>query len=128
MKVTIIEVPQADVQSFTMFAKPDLALLRETKKVRCSIHRVTKTRLSTDIHFGNFCGLINLPIEGYKLHEKSEMNYFSGKRNTSHYFVKSKTQDLQVYKKYLESLVGTILQMWGVELDEITVELETNNF
>lgn len=127
MKVNIIEVAPQN-RSFTMFAKPDLNLLRQTKTVRCSIYAVTKTRFSTDLHFGDFCANINLQVEGYKLHENTEWNYFSGKQSTSYYFVKSKTQDFAVYKTYLQTLIIAVMQKMGVELDELTVELECKNF
>lgn len=128
MKINIIEVPTPPVKSFTMFAEPDRALLRETKTVRCSIHNVTKTRVSTDLQFGNYCVKINNKVEGFKLHEDTQMNYFSGRMTTSYYFVKSKKQNLEVYKQYLEQLVRIAMQYLHVELDELTVELECRNF
>ena len=111
-----------------MFAEPDRALIRETKTVRCSIHNVTKTRVSTDLQFGNYCVKINNNVEGFKLHENTQMNYFSGRMTTSYYFVKSKKQNLEVYKQYLEQVVRIAMQYLHVELDELIVELECRNF
>ena len=128
MKVNIIEVPTPSVKSFTVFAEPNLNLLRETKTVRCSIHKSTNTRVSTDMQFGDYCVKINSPLEGYKQHADTQWNYFSGVKSTSYYFVKSKKQDFEVYKKYLETQVKIAIMKLGVELDEITVELEGRNF
>jgi hypothetical protein len=128
MKVNIIEVPTPSSKSFMLFAEPDLGLLRETKTVRCSIHKSTKTRVSTDMQFGDYSVKINSPLEGYKQHEERYWNYFHGTHTTSYYFVKSKKQDFEVYKKYLETLVRIAIMKLGVELDELTIELESRNF
>lgn len=128
MKINIIEVPTPSVKSFTMFSEPDRNLLRETKTVRCCIHNITKTRVSTDLQFGNYCVNINNVVEGFKLYENTEWNMFSGNRVTRYYFVKSKKQNLEVYKQYLEKLVRIAMQYLHVELDELIVELECRNF
>jgi hypothetical protein len=128
MQVNINEVATPSVKSFTVFAEPNLDLLRQTKTVRCSIHKPTKTRVSTDMQFGDYCVKINSPLEGYKQHADTQWNYFSGVQSTSYYFVKSKAQDFEIYKKYLATQVKIAMMKLGVELDEITIELEGRNF
>ena len=128
MKINVISVPRPTVTSFTMFASPDYKLLRETKKIRCSFHFISKTRISTSMQFGDFCAKINSPVEGYKTFEHTEMNYFSGGTQTSHYFVISKKQNFETYKEYLKDIVRIAMKRMNVELDELTVELEASNF
>jgi predicted DNA binding protein len=129
MKLNLIEVAKPDVHSFTLFAEPDRNLLRETKKVRIKIHNTTKTRVSTSITFGSYCANINFDIDGFKTHKDSYMNYLSGTQTTSHYFVKSKKQNLESYKEYVKKCVIKSMTYLGVnDLDELTIELESANF
>jgi hypothetical protein len=129
MKINLVEVEQPWVKSFTMFANPDLNLLKETKTVRVSSHNVTKTRISTDIQFGQYRCKINTPIEGFKTFESTEYNYFTGNKVTSHYFVKSKKQDFEAYKEYVKKLIEDVIKNYfKLELDEITIELEKGGF
>jgi hypothetical protein len=128
MKINIISVPVREVVSFTMFCKPDLELLKQTKKIFCSIHRIGKTRISTSIQFGEYCVNVNIPIEGYKLFEYTEWHYFSGFRQTHHYFVISKKQNFEVYKEYLQKVITKAIEYYHIELDELTVELECSGF
>lgn len=128
MKINLVEVPTQGVKSFTLFAEPDINLLKETKKVRVSIHHNTKTRLSTDIQFGNYCAKINFDVDGFKTHKDTYMNYFSGNRVISNYFIKSKKQNLEIYKEYVKQCVIKSLAYLNVNLDEITIELESNKF
>jgi hypothetical protein len=128
MKINIISVPVREVVSFTMFAKPNLELLKQNKRLFCSIHRIGKTRVSTSIQFGDYCVNINLPIDGYKLFEHTDWNYFSGIRVTHSYFVISKKQNFEVYKQYLEKLITKAIEYYNIKLDELTVELECSGF
>jgi len=129
MKLNLIEVPTPNVHSFTLFAEPDLNLLRETKKVRITIHNTTKTRVSTSLQFGSYCVKINFDIDGFKTHKDTYMNYLSGIQTTSHYFVKSKKQNLESYKEYVKKCVIKSLGYLGVDnLDELTIELESAKF
>lgn len=127
MNINIIEAPRPSVKSFTMFAKPDLGLLKQTKKVTCSIHRIGKTRVSVDMQIGNYCVKINSPVDGFKQFEKTEFNHFFGGYSTSHYFIVSKKQNFEVFKEYVKELVKIAMQKLCVELDELTVELECSS-
>jgi hypothetical protein len=129
MKVNLVEVPTPMFSSFTMFAEPDLKLLKETKKISVSFHHNTKTRISTSISFGNYRVKVNNLMQGYKQHEERNSNYFSGGVETSYYFVKSKAQNYEVYKEFLTKLIPYILtDFFRLELDEITIELEQREF
>jgi hypothetical protein len=129
MKVNLVEVPTPMFSSFTMFAKPDLLLLKETKTLRVSFNHNTKTRISTSISFGDYRVKVNNLMQGYKQHEERNSNYFSGGIETSFYFVKSKTQNYEVYKEFLTKLIPYILKdFFRIELDEITIELEQRTF
>jgi hypothetical protein len=129
MKINLVEVESPMFKSFTMFANPDIKLLKETKTVRVTPFNITKTRISTDIQFGQYCVKINKPIEGFKTHESTEMNYFSGTQSTSYYFVKSKKQNIEAYKEYVKKVVETVIKdYFRLELDEITIELEKGGF
>jgi len=128
MKINLIEVPTPQVTSFMMMADLDKAKLRETKTVRIQPYCVTKTRVATSIQIGETRAGLNLEIEGYKQHSETTMNYFSGGQVTKFYYVKSKKQNLEDYKEYVKKLVIKALQHIHVELDEITIELETAKF
>jgi hypothetical protein len=129
MKTNLVEVSTPMFSSFTMFAEPDLKLLKETKTIRVSFHHVTKTRISTSISFGNFRAKVNNFMQGYKQHEETNSNYFSGGVETSYYFVKSKAQNYEVYKEFLHKLISNVItNYFKLELDEITIELEQREF
>ena len=128
MKVNLIEVPTPQVTSFKLMADLDRAKLRETKTIRIQPHCKTKTRVSTSMQIGETRAGINLEIDGYKQHSETEMNYFSGNRVTKFYYIKSKKQNLENYKEYVKKLVVEALKFINVELDEITIELESGNF
>ena len=64
MKVNLVVVPTPMVSSFTMFAEPDLKLLRETKTLRVSFHYNTKTRIRTSIHIGQYKVKVNKLMQG----------------------------------------------------------------
>jgi hypothetical protein len=129
MKINIIEVPTPMVKSFTMFAEPKLSILTETKKVRVTCRQQTKTRISTDMQFGDFCVNINQAIENIKTHSETKMSYADYKNHTSHYFVKSKIQGVEKYKEYVEKVIRNIVvNHFNLELDELTIELELSRF
>ena len=129
MEIKIIEVEPPMFSEFTMFANPDLELLKQSKTIRVSIRQKTKTRISTTMQFGQYCVRINFAVEGIKTHEESEYNMFSGERSTSNYFVKSAKQDLNVFKEYLKKVVEkVVVNIFKITLDEITVELESKKF
>ena len=129
MKIILVEVPRPLITSFAMFADPDLSILKETKKIKVAFHHITKTRISTSIQFGEYCFKVNNLIEGYKQHEETDYNYFSGKKVTSQYFVKSKKQNYEAYKEFVIKVIEDVIKNYfHLELDEITIELEQREF
>ena len=128
MKINLIEVPTPQVTSFMMMADLDRAKLRETKTVRIQPHCVTKTRVATSMQIGETRAGLNLEVDGYKQHSETSINYFSGNHVTKFYYVKSKKQNLEDYKEYVKKLVVKALAHIHVELDEITIELESAKF
>ena len=129
MKIILVEVPRPLITSFAMFADPDLSILKETKKIKVAFHHITKTRISTSIQFGGYCVKVNNLIEGYKQHEETDYNYFSGKKVTSQYFVKSKKQNYVAYKEFVIKVIEDVIKNYfHLELDEITIELEQREF
>jgi len=129
MKINLIEVPRPQVKEFTLMAEPNKDLLKETKTVRVDIGHETKTRLNTSMQIGNSCVGVNFEAEGFKTHENTEWNYFSGNRVTKYFFVKSKKQNLEAYKEYVKAVVENAIKNYlYVELDELTIELEVDNF
>jgi len=129
MNVIIKEVPTPMFRSFTLCGKPNLELLKETKVVHVHPHAIGKTRVSTSIQFGEFCNKINFQCEGIKTKDVETMNSLDFEKVTSHYFVKSKKQGLNEYKDYVTKVVTMVIKdIFHIELDELTIELETNNF
>ena len=128
MKINLIEVPTPQVTSFSLGADIDRKKLIETKTIRIQPHCVSKTRVATSMQIGETRAGLNLEIEGYKQHSETSMNYFSGNQVTKFYYVKSKKQNLEDYKEYVKKLVVEALKYIHIELDEITIELETAKF
>ena len=124
MKITFIDKPTPMVSGFTMFAKFPTALLLEKKEITIIASHETKTRVSTSLSLGEHSSLINWEIEGFKTHEKSEWNYFSGGYNTSHYFVLSKAQGKEKYKEYVSAILTKLCEK--LDIDELTVYLITD--
>jgi hypothetical protein len=128
MKIKLEIVPRKFIHGFTMFAKIDKELLRQTKMVEVETDLITKTRVSTKLQIGEANNRINFPIEGFKTFEKTEYNWASGFEETSYYFVLSKKQGLEQYKKYVIEVVKEAITTIGVELDELTIRLEEPKF
>lgn len=128
MKINLIEVPTPETTSFNLMADLDKKKLIETKTVRIQPHCVTKTRVATSMQIGETRAGLNLEIDGYKQHSEASMNYFSGNKVTKFYYVKSKKQNLEDYKEYVKKLVVKALKHIHIELDEITIELESGKF
>ena len=124
MEIILKEVDRPMVTSFTMFAKPNLSLLSETKTVNVSFHFMTKTRISTSIQYGDYCVKINFEVGEIKQHRAEDMNYFSGNVQVSHYFVVSKKQNFEVYKQYVIELVKQSMEIFEFETDVLIVNLE----
>ena len=124
MTIKVVKVPAPMFTEFQMFAEPDLELLKEKKTVRVTARQHTKTRISTNMTLGKCCVKINFPIEGVKTHNEKSFSYVS-----SHYFVKSAKQDINAYEEYVKKVIEHIVtNIFKLELDEITIELEANRF
>ena len=129
MIINLIEVPTPMFSEFQMFAEPDLELLKEKKTVRVTARQHTKTRISTNMTLGKCCVKINFPIEGVKTHNESSFSYVSSSTESSNYFVKSAKQDINAYEEYVKKVIEHIVtNIFKLELDEITIELEANRF
>ncbi len=129
MKINLIEVPTPMFSEMEMFAQPNVELLKEKKTIRVSIRQKTKTRISTSMTLGKACVRINFPIEGFKTYQESSNNFGTYENESSDYFIKSSKQDLSVYKEYLKKVVEHVVNdIFKIELDEITIELEAKNF
>ena len=129
MTINLIEVPTPMFSEFQMFAEPDLELLKEKKTVRISVRQKTKTRISTSMTLGKACVRINFPIEGFKTFNESSMNFGTYENESSDYFVKSAKQDVNAYKEYVKKVMEHVVKnIFKIELDELTIELEANNF
>lgn len=129
MKINLIEVETPMFSEFTMFAKPDFELLKRTKTIRVSVRQQTKTRISTTIGLGQFSARINFAAEGFKTHNETNHSFISNESEDSNYFIKSKKQGLAEYKEYVKKVIeNVIVNIFKLELDEITIELEVKNF
>jgi len=129
MKINLIEVPKPMCTEFTLFASIDRELLKAKKVVRVSPSFRTKTRVYTNLQIGNSRNGINFAVEGFKTHEEVSHSYFSSDVEVTNYFVKSKTQNFEAYKEYVKKVVEIALRDYiGVELDEVTIELELCDF
>lgn len=129
MKINLVEVPTPMCSEFTMFAKIDKEKLKKEKTVRVIASHQTKTRICTTLQIGQARNKVNFAIEGFKTHESSEYSHFTGETNVSNYFVKSKKQGLESYKEYVKEVVENALKNYiGVDLDEVTIELESDKF
>ena len=129
MKINLIEVPTPMFTEFRMMGELNKELLKEKKVIRVSPHYHTKTRIGTSMQVGDSRNGINFEVEGFKTHESREHSYFTGNTTIKHYFVKSKKQDIEAYKEYVKKAVAIALTEYlGIELDEVTIELEVGKF
>ena len=125
MKINLVEVPKPMFTEFSLMGSVDKELLKQTKVVRVSPSFYTKTRVYTNMQVGSSRNGINFEVEGFKTHEERSYSYFSGDIQVTHYFVKSKKQGFEAYKEYVKKVVEIALKDYlGVELDEVTIELE----
>ena len=129
MNIILKEVPSPSSYSYTLFSEPDFNLLKETKTVRVKPTFRTKTRISTSLQFGQFNNTVNFPIDGFKTHNEISHSFLSGDREVKDYFVVSKKQNLEAYKEYVKKVVEKVIKNYfHLEMDEITIELESGRF
>jgi hypothetical protein len=124
MEIKIENKPKAISHAFSVFAEPNLAFLLKEKRVVVSFRFETNTRIATSMQFGQYCVGINFPFPEYKTVAKEDFSFVTGGKVTRCYFVVSKKQNFQVYTEYVKAAVAKALKTLGVELDEITIELE----
>jgi hypothetical protein len=124
MEVEIKEVGRPMGRSFGMFAELNKEKITEEGKIRVVAELVTKTRIHTALYDGCAIKGINHAVDGIKTHREERRSHFDGGSETLNYFVKSKKQDYEVYKRYVEIVVNESMSLIGVDLEKIVVELE----
>lgn len=125
MNIILKEIEKPFCREFQMFGKIDADKLKETKTVTITTKDISKTRISVGMQIGNWYNSINLKVEGFKQFEETSFSYADYKKNTSYYFVKSKAQNYEAFKKYVIELVKQAFILIGIEMDSIIIELET---
>jgi hypothetical protein len=71
MEIIIEEISRPTLNSFTMFAKPNLDYLRENKILEIHVNNHTKTRLSASMTFGgDYRTKINMALDVLKRMKK----------------------------------------------------------
>lgn len=124
MEIEIIEVGKPMVRQYGMFTKIDGSKIKEDGKIRVIPEYVTKTRICTSLNHGNAMKGINMEVDGIKTYRDVSWNDFTNERQEHHYFVKSKKQDYETYKRYVREVVKEAMSFLGVEMDKLIVELE----
>ena len=124
MKIIIKHKERPISSSYKMFAKFDLAKLKQEKQITIEANYISKTRVSTTLIYGEASYKINKKVPGYKLAYKSEYGMFTGETEDLYYFKLLTSQDFEVYKKYLKKLLVIIFKdYFKLEIDELTVNL-----
>lgn len=125
MKIEIVEVEEPICRSYGMFYDISKDEIQKTGVVRVVPEYITKTRIHTSLLVGQAMKGINLEVDGIKTHRSVETGWYPCHyEDVRHYFVKSKKQDFETYKKYVQEVVRIAMNLIGVELDELKVELE----
>tara|TARA_B100000282_G_C31628857_1_gene442882 strand:+ start:157 stop:564 length:408 start_codon:yes stop_codon:yes gene_type:complete len=124
MKIEFVEVQKPKCRSYGLFDEINPAKIIEDGKVSVIPEFVTKTRIHTSLFDGRAMKGINMEVDGIKTHRHVEYNHFHNQRQVQHLFVKSKKQDYEVYKRYVEGVVIEAMSLLGVEMDKLVVELE----
>ena len=124
MKITIVYKERPMFTEHTMFAKPDLSKLKETKTLTVQGTFITKTRIDTQMQIGADRYGINFKIDGFKTDRVPEHSYFTGEWSYPEYFKRSKKQNVTSYTTYVIEAVKIALNDYlKVELDELTINL-----
>tara|TARA_B100000927_G_scaffold288753_1_gene283939 strand:- start:711 stop:1142 length:432 start_codon:yes stop_codon:yes gene_type:complete len=127
MEIEIIAVGSPKSRIYGMFTEIDPFKIIKDGKVRVVPKLVTKTRISTSLYVGNAMKGINMEVDGIKTYRDVRSNYFTSETEELHYFVKSKKQDYETYKKYVREVVKEAMSLLGIEMDKLIVELEVWN-
>lgn len=129
MKINIVLKERPMFTEHTLFAKPDINKLKETKTLTVNGSMITKTRVNTTMQIGSDNHGINFKVDGYKTDKVTEFSYFTGEYSYPEYFKKSKNQGIDSYKEYVKEVVKiALIDYLKVELDEVTVNLILPNF
>tara|TARA_R100000734_G_scaffold1869_2_gene1945 strand:- start:323 stop:706 length:384 start_codon:yes stop_codon:yes gene_type:complete len=123
MEIEIIEVPKPMIRQYGKW-KINVNKIREEGKVRVIPDFVTKTRISTCLQQGDVVLGIDFQVDGIKTYEDVHCSDLTHKIKEVHYFVKSKKQGFETYKKYVREVVKKAMSILGVEIDKLIVELE----
>ena len=105
MKIELEVISPETSHSFTMLAKPDKELLKQTKTIIVRGQFISKTRINTTMQIGGSKNGINFEVKGYRSDAIEEHNYFEGGWTTYHYFKKLKAQGFKEYKEYVKKAV-----------------------
>ena len=127
MEIEIVEVEKPPYRSYGMFSEISKDEIQKAGVVRVVPEYITKTRIRTSLLVGQAIKGINLQVDGIKTHRSVESSYpfgTAGQQEEKHYFVKSKAQGYDKYKVYVEEVVKIAMNLLGVELDKLKVELE----
>ena len=124
MEIEIIEVGKPMARQYGIFTEMNVSKIKEDGKVRVIPEYVTKTRIYTCLNHGDAMVGINMEVDGIKTYRDVSWNHFTHEREEHHYFVKSKKQDYETYKKYVREVVKEAMSLLGVEMDKLIVELE----
>lgn len=125
MKINYIPMGKKNWTRFTVFAKPDYEALAVDKTIDVTIKHNTKTTVSTDVQWWDYCAYINTYIEWYKFHETNTMNYLFWENQHKMFFKLSKKQGKKEYMEYLEKV---LTKFFWHRVDELTVNLYDNVF
>tara|TARA_Y100000004_G_scaffold197105_1_gene269772 strand:+ start:6039 stop:6431 length:393 start_codon:yes stop_codon:yes gene_type:complete len=111
-------------RSYAIFNDLDPKKIMEEGRVRVIPEYVTKTRIHTGLFDGQAMKGINFEVDGIKTHAAREWNALHNETYESNYFVKSKKQDYEVYKKYVEEVTRKAMSIIGVEIEKLEVLVE----
>ncbi len=129
MKVIINPIQEPMFTSFTLCADINKEKLAIAKEVTVEARLESKTRVSTSLQFGEARVTINKEMIGFNFDGVSSFSYFSGESSTSHFFKKSKKQNLDVYLEYLKvNLENIMVNYFNLDIDTLTVNFINKAF
>ena len=111
-------------RSYGIFNELDPKRIMEKGSIRVIPEFMTKTRIHTAIFDGQAMKGINFTVDGIKTHTEYGSNPLHNTWESLNYFVKSKKQDYEVYKKYVEEVTREAMSIIGVELEKLEVLVE----
>lgn len=85
-------------------------------KIQVKVSNQTKTRLRVFMYLQGDGFNANWEMEGFKTHASTEMNYFTYKNVTSHYFKVMKAQKLPQLEQYITAIVNKLFGNVDIEI------------